>query len=454
MKWVSIPTALAFIGQIAASLSEIVTTSDLKGLLQNPIHPQPWMVAFIDPNCPHSQTFVATFNEIKSVFTGASFAKIDCTSESAFCKEQGIQFYPSLKFYRDGSFRNYDGLLDHDGLLSFLTKMTTASVKLLEHHQEIFHSDQLDDDISDVSFVFYPSEKTTKEFERISRRYQHLPVSFVSLKSNAWNDEWIGSISTQKLPYTLIRMERDISNHQLFREEFTERNLMKFVTDGLRSTIPELTSWNKHEYYNGHKFLVMAVLNTRNESFGLFLSELRNYVFKNLSPSLRVHYDFVWLDSEKWGETIGKFDVSDTDEPTFVVVEYPHEIYWNFPADTIPSMKNLNQFLTDVVEGNILPKYTVNNDDENEEDLEKDFNLLMLSPLARDIEYLQKHRYFKIFLLLCVSVNFVLLGSTYLSPSNKFSQFIDKHIWSKVDRIIECLFEGQNELAVNSKKVD
>jgi hypothetical protein len=452
MKWFSFPTALGFVGQIAVSRSEMLTASDLKGLLQNPILPQPWMVAFVDPNCSHSRRFVATFEEIKSLFAGASFALIDCTLEKEFCRENKIQFYPSLKFYRDGGFKNYDGLLDHDGLHSFLTKMTKPAVQVLEHHLEIFPSEQQGNHVSDVAFVFYSSEKTTQEFERIARLHQHLPVSFISLKSNTSNDEWIQSISTQKpAAYTLLRMERDLTNHiQLFREEFNEQNLMNFVKAGLRSAVPELTSWNKYEYYEGHKFLVTAIMKTKSESF---LSKLRNYVFK-LSHTLRQHYDFVWVDSEIWNEIVEKFDVICSNEPTFLVVEFPHEIYWNFPADTRPSINNLDHFLTDIVEGKILPKYSVHDDDDNDDDLGKDLNLSILSPLARDIEYLQQNTYFKTFLLLCVIVDFILLGSTYLSSSNKIFQFIDRHIWSKVDKIIESIYESQEEMDKNNKKID
>lgn len=457
MRWFPILVVIGLLSRVSAYHFKTLTSTDLRKLTKNPTYPELWIIAFIDPTCSHSTKFLTVFDDIASVFAEASFARIDCTTETELCKERDVKFYPSIKFVRDGDYQDYGGSLDHDGLLSFLTQMTKPAITVIDHYQGIFHDIAQDAVVSEVAFVFYPSEKMPGKFEMIARTFQHMPLSFISLRTSESNDNWIKGILKSNLTHALIRMERGIENNiQLLRGKYEEKNMKGFITEGQRPTIPELTTWNKHELFSGQKFLAMTVIDKRLDSSHLFLNQLRNFVL-SLTPSLKRHFDFVWVDAEQWGETLDKFDLSKSGEPTtFLVVEFPHELYWNFPKDIALTTLNVDQFLTEIVEGKILPKYTLNSDDNDADHIQHDNDdkLSSFFPFAREHQYLQRSKYFRTFLLIFVILDIILLGSTYLPASSRPRCFVDKYFWPTIDNFIERLIESPEDKDQRGKKDD
>ena len=46
-----------------------------------------------------------------------AIGKVDCTSEKTLCKRFGVRGYPTLKYYRDGGYHDYEMGRDADSIM-------------------------------------------------------------------------------------------------------------------------------------------------------------------------------------------------------------------------------------------------------------------------------------------------------------------------------------------------
>jgi hypothetical protein len=104
-----------------------------------------------------------------------------------------------------------------------------------------------------------------------------------------------------------------------------------------------------------------------------------------------------------------------------------------------------------IVDGKILPNHTINNDGE---ELYEDDDLPSFITFIQEHGFMQSNNYFRAFLFVFAILDIALLGSTYLPPTNSYFQFLEKHVWTKVDKVLESILEVEDEKKTSSKKHD
>jgi protein disulfide-isomerase A1 len=429
---IAVALLLCLIGQVTATSPELETLTALNftRTINDPTNAKPWLVSFIDPNCPFSQ------NLLTLKFTNVLFGKVDCLSEAQLCTDSEIDMYPTVKWYLDGTSGTVDGELDQDGLSTFANKLSSPQIKSLSTHEYIFPEGTSDE----VAFVLHTSTEVPKEFENVAKKFPHQSVSFVSLQLNEANDAWIKGFTQQRSPTVLLRVERDVARTKVFRGDFTEDNLSEFVRSNFNSIVPEMTIRNKDALTDGDKYLVIGIIDPQLERGRPFLQEFRNYV-TNAAPSIREHYDFVWLNPEKWDFFLNKFEIDFSGEPTVLIVDLNLGMYWNPEQDNASaSMDAMSQLLKNVIDGNVPPKYV--SDENPGKDVDRnDFRNWL--PFQRELKVLEDYPTFRFFFLLFVCLDVILIGSTYLSASNKLTLFAEKYLWYPVDKFIEFITEDE-----------
>ena len=439
-------------------LSNIAATSQVKRLhasnftsaINDPTNAKPFLVSFIDPECPFSKILLPVLDDLSTAFPAVRFRTVDCTPESELCKENEIVMYPTVKWYADGMSNTLNCELDHEGLSSFASELTSSPIKSFSSHVHMFSEESSD---KEVAFVLYTSNEIPKEFERVAKKHRDHSVSFVTLQLNEANDAWIKDITRQRSSTVLVRVERDIARSKVFRDDYTEDNLNEFVSSNLNPIVPEMTIKNQEALVDEDKFLAIGIIDPQHERARPFLRDFRNYAM-NALPSIRGRYEFVWINPQKWGSLLDKLEVRFDGQPSFLVVDLIHGVYWNIEQQENVSVStdDIDQLLRNVIEGIVPPKYVsveteTNNFDSN------DF-ISHLPFMKNEMRLWQDYPKVRIFMMFFLFLDAILIGAAFSPASSKFNQFVEKYLWFPADKLIEFITEDEPSSVGGSQKKD
>jgi len=92
-----------------------------------------WMVEFYAPWCGHCKKLEPTWTALPQTLSTnglkVNVGKVDITAEKSIAESQGIQFMPTIKFYRDGkAVEQFDGSANAQTLVAFAKKHTKQAI--------------------------------------------------------------------------------------------------------------------------------------------------------------------------------------------------------------------------------------------------------------------------------------------------------------------------------------
>lgn len=68
--------------------------------------------------CGHCKSLAPVLDKVAPHLAGKmAIGKIDCTVEKSLCKKFNVRGYPTLKYYRDGTFEDYPLGRDADSIM-------------------------------------------------------------------------------------------------------------------------------------------------------------------------------------------------------------------------------------------------------------------------------------------------------------------------------------------------
>ncbi|KAG0213020.1 hypothetical protein BGX33_003207 [Mortierella sp. NVP41] len=79
------------------------------------------LVEFYAPRCGHCKNLDPTYEKLAAV-KDVVVAKVDATVEKAVAKKYGVSDYPTLKYFADGSIKEYEGGRSEEDLIRFINK--------------------------------------------------------------------------------------------------------------------------------------------------------------------------------------------------------------------------------------------------------------------------------------------------------------------------------------------
>lgn len=438
---VAIATQVFFLGGILGSPVNELTSVDIDASINHPSKDL-WLITYYDPECTYSKALMPVIDDIGNLFGNhMALGKVDCRKEAELCSE--IKVYPSLKWYRDGEFHDYEGAKDRDGILSFAVHMTSQPVKSLVSHEDIFHGEGL---AHDVAFVMSRSFSSTCRnfFESVARKFQYQAL-FIELEMNEVNKAWIGEVTKQKSNDILIRKERYLASDNVivFGGDCSMEALTRFVQEHSRGVVPELTPKNVNSLGGPHKYLALGVVDPAREESKAFLSELRAWVSAIApSSSIKNHYSFAWANALEWSTVLAKYNVKFGGEPEFVVIDIQNELYWNVEKEgTISeSMETMETFLRKIMSKEVVPKLVSTEEDDESEDF-------IPGMWKNQAKFFEDHPRIGLFMIFMWFFDVIFFVSMTLPPENKFARFMEKNVGSRMDRIlgIDTMSEKEKE---------
>ena len=325
-----------------------------------------WMVVFYAPWCQHSKSFLHLLDDVAPTLKDQmAIGRIDCTNNESICDKYEIQGYPTLKWYRDGVFQDYNEGRKHDEIISFASRLNSPIMKVIDNHKELLERSILDYEEVGATFVFYhlftssnydhKANEDLKTLMTTARQFQ-AKNRFIALESNEKNQEWVKSLlpSSYSKDNVLIKFELG-TRPKVFRSDWSSLSLEDFIKQNNEVTVPMVHAMNIHTFGLRNKYVAIAILDLENkhQDSTTFLSAFHQFATTS-SLHIRNNYQFAWIDGSSSKDFLDKFSISLQDSPQLFVLDYPHDIYWENKHGSSLNIHDLNQKLSDIIKGEIM----------------------------------------------------------------------------------------------------
>ncbi|KAG0359088.1 protein disulfide-isomerase precursor [Podila minutissima] len=283
-------SALALVGLAATSLFagvQAAENSDVLDLTQknfaSTVNGEDLiLVEFFAPWCGHCKSLAPEYEVAATQLKAKNIpiAKVDCTVETDLCQEQGIQGYPTLKVFRNGSPSDYQGARKADAIVSYLQKQTQPALTIL--NAETVADFSASDKVVIVGVLPADSEKR----EILLKVANKLRDDFTFGVIEESEDLKAGGV---------VLYKKFDEGKNLLEGDFTEESLTEFITVNSVPIMDEIGPNNYAKYMDAGLPLGYLFVSTP-EQRTQYGPEV-----EALAKELRGKMNFVYIDSAKFG---------------------------------------------------------------------------------------------------------------------------------------------------------
>ncbi|XP_040433916.1 calsequestrin-1 [Falco naumanni] len=299
---------------------------------------------------------------------GVGFGLVDSEKDAAVAKKLGLTEEDSIYVFKEDEVIEYDGELAADTLVEFLLDVLEDPVEFIEGDHELQAFENIEDDPKLIGYFKNEDSEHFKAFEEAAEEF-HPYISFF-----ATFDSKVAKKLTLKL--------NEIDFYEPFMEEpltiperpNSKEEIVAFVEEHKRATLRKLKPKSMYETWEDDMdgIHIVAFAEEDDPDGFEFLEILKDVARDNTeNPDLSI----LWIDPEDfpllipyWEKTfnidlsrpqIGVVNVTDADSVWLEMVD----------EDDLPSMEELEEWIEDVLAGEIN---TEDDNDDNDEDDDDD----------------------------------------------------------------------------------
>lgn len=277
-----------------------------------------------------------------------------------------IKGFPSLKFFREGEIRNFNGARTVDALVAFGKEMNAPPVTVITQEEEF---DALVGKYP-VSVVFFGGKSGVEKrlFSSLAYRLQG-SVKFFSVAQSSASVLARAGVTEDETPLVLLVTKHADTSDALnrFSGPWVDEELRSFILSRRLPLVTELDQNTFDDVTTSGKRIVYAILNSKQPaSSEAFVEPLYRLA---QSAAFRDEFVFARLDGIKYHKYVSQFGVtvgehgSDVSQlPTVVVIDKDMDYYYaprprgsaEHPVThPIGGASEIENFLTEVVRGDI-----------------------------------------------------------------------------------------------------
>ncbi|KIK68097.1 hypothetical protein GYMLUDRAFT_191150 [Collybiopsis luxurians FD-317 M1] len=339
--------ALAFASwALAQDDSDVIslTASDFAAKTDN----EPVMlVEFFAPWCGHCKSLAPHYEEAATALKekDIKLAKVDCVDQAELCQANGIQGYPTLKVYKNGSAAEYKGPRKADGIISYMIKQSLPAVT------EVTSSNIDDfkgaDKFVAIAYVSSPTEAPAEQFSQVAEAHRDDYLFGISTDQAVLSAEGVTPPAVVVYrQYDEPRVEYPYPIADAKASDFEE-----WMTDLSIPIIDEVSSDNYAAYAQSSKPLAYVFLDPTAETKDTVIASVRP-----VAEMFKSKMNFVWIDAVKYGDHAKALNLQEPKWPAFVIQDLEKQLKYPLSQNEEVSTDAVKNWAKAYLDGELQPE--------------------------------------------------------------------------------------------------
>ncbi|KAF9920074.1 protein disulfide-isomerase precursor [Linnemannia zychae] len=335
-------SAVALVGLAATSLmAGVRAESDVidltaKNFVASVSDEKLMLVEFFAPWCGHCKALAPEYEiaatKLKEI--GIPIAKVDCTVETDLCQEQGIQGYPTLKVFKEGTPSDYQGARKADAIISYLKKQSLPPVTELsaETLEDFSKSDRVV-----IVGVIPKDDERREELERIAKIYR---------------DDYVFGVieSSPEVPSGsgIVLYKQFDEGKNILDGQFDAETLVEFIKANSVPTMDEIGPNNYARYMDSG--LPLAYLFFENKE----QREKYSTEIEAVAKSFKGKMNFAYIDAAKFGAHAANINLKEQ-WPAFGIQNVVNGAKYPLDQEGELTVERMKKLAEDVLAGTVEP---------------------------------------------------------------------------------------------------
>ncbi|VDB85407.1 unnamed protein product [Peniophora sp. CBMAI 1063] len=290
------------------------------------------LVEFFAPWCGHCKALAPHYEEAATELKkkNIKLAKVDCVDQAELCQAHGVQGYPTLKVFRNGTPTDYSGPRKADGIISYMVKQSLPAVTQV-------NADSLDefksaDKIVAVAFLPTATDAPAPEFSRAAEKHREDYLFGLSVDPEAAE-----AAGVTPPAIVLYRAFDDAETTYPYpAASASSEDLSEWIAGLSIPLMDEVNADNYMVYAQSGKPLAYLFIDPTAEGKDELVSSIRE-----IAGEHRGAVNFVYIDAVKFGDHAKALNLAEPKWPAFVIqdiekqLKYPLSQADDFSADSV-----------------------------------------------------------------------------------------------------------------------
>ncbi|KAJ7095431.1 disulfide isomerase [Mycena belliarum] len=340
------PSILAFVSLVLAD--EHSDVIDLTATTFPSIDAEPLiLVEFFAPWCGHCKALAPHYEEAATALKDKNIklAKVDCVDQADLCQANGIQGYPTLKVYRNGTPAEYSGPRKADGIIQYMVKQSLPAVSDVTAAtlDEFKHADN----VVVVAYVASATDAPGPAFSAVAEDHR---------------DDFLFGLSTDKEAAAAAKV--DVPSIVVYRKfdepsvaypfpvlDARATDLQDWIKELSVPTMAEVSSENYATYAQSPKPLAYLFLDPTSET-----KEAEIAAVKPVASRYKSKMNFVWIDAIKFGDHAKALNLAEPKWPSFVIQDMAKQLKYPFDQAKVVNTDGIDAWVTEYLDGKLQPQ--------------------------------------------------------------------------------------------------
>jgi len=306
------------------------------------------LVEFFAPWCGHCKALAPHYEEAATALKAKSIklAKVDCVDQAELCQKHGVQGYPTLKVFRNGTPTDYSGPRKADGIISYMVKQSLPAVTEVTgtNHAEFKEADK----IVIIAYLESSTESPAPAFSAVAEKHRDDYLFGLSVDSAAATDAGVTP------PAVIVYRKFDEPRIEFKPADlvsFKEAELETFLTENSMPLVDEIGPDNYASYAALNLPLGYLFVEPEDPKKEEYIAELRE-------PAKRLQgkISLVYIDAVKFVDHAKSLNLKESKWPAFVIQDMASSLKYPMDQTSDYSGKAVADFLDEWATGKIKPK--------------------------------------------------------------------------------------------------
>ncbi|EIN10656.1 disulfide isomerase [Punctularia strigosozonata HHB-11173 SS5] len=342
-----------FSGMLALALAATAVASDVLDLtpanFESTVNNEDLvLVEFFAPWCGHCKALAPHYEEAATVLKsekGIPLAKVNCVDEADLCQAHGVQGYPTLKVFRNGTPADYTGPRQADGIISYMTKQALPAVSEVTaaNHDDFKQADK----IVAVLYVATPTDAPHAEFSATAEK--HRDDYLFGISSDPAAIEAAGVTPPAIVLYRKFDEPSTVYPYPV--PSTTVSDLEQWIKDLSIPVIDQVGAENYAVYAQSGKPLAYLFVDPTDPKLQEHIDLIRPIALEHKDK-----LNFVWIDAIRFGDHAKALNLAEPKWPSFVIQDLSQQLKYPHDQSSDITHDNIKNHVAQFVAGKLEPQ--------------------------------------------------------------------------------------------------